>query len=108
GDFNSLNRHIEHLFTIIDGKGGALYKDFDGDGFITDPGDGFGIRHYADAVTAEAQAAAAAPDATQNAKTHAAHLLTLDDNVSAWSDQLVDLAIKAHQATTSADQQKYA
>jgi hypothetical protein len=107
GDFNSLNRHIEHLFTIIDGKGGARYKDFDGDGLINDAGDGFGIRNYADAVTAEAEAAAAAPDATENVKTHAAHLLILADNLRAWSDQIVDLSIKAHQATVPADQQKH-
>jgi plastocyanin/uncharacterized membrane protein YozB (DUF420 family) len=108
GDFNSLNRHIEHLFTIIDGKGGARYKDFDGDGLINDAGDGFGIRNYAEAVTAEAQAAAAAPDATENVKTHAAHLLILADNLRTWSDQLIDLAIKAHQATTLTERQKYA
>jgi len=107
GDFNSLNRHIEHLFTIIDGKGGARYKDFDGDGLINDAGDGFGLRNYADAVTAEAQAAAAAPDATENVKTHAAHLLILADNLRAWSDQVVDLAIKAHQATVLADREQY-
>ncbi len=105
GDFDSLNRHAEHLFTIVEGKGGPEYRDFNDDGFITDPGDGFGIMHYADAIEAQAKIAAAAPDADDSVKLHAGHLIVLAQNMRQWGAQLVAIVIKAHQATKAADQQ---
>jgi len=107
GDFDSLNRHAEHLFTIVEGKGGPEYRDFNGDGFITDPGDGFGILHYADAIEAQAQIAAAAPDAGDSVKLHAGHLIVLAQNMREWGAQLAAVVIRAHQATNAADQQDY-
>jgi plastocyanin len=107
GDFDSLNRHAEHLFTIVEGKGGPEYRDFNGDGFITDPGDGFGIVQYADAIEAQAKTAAAAPDAGDSVKLHAGHLIVLARNTREWGAQLVAVVIKAHQAAQAADQQAY-
>jgi plastocyanin len=108
GDFDGMNRHIEHMLTLIQGQGGPDYRDFDSDGQIHDPGDGYGILTYADSVTAQAQAALAAPDGTENVKIHAGHLLILANNLHTWGEQVVDLVIRAHQATVSADQQALA
>ena len=30
GDFDGMNRHIEHMLTLIQGKNGPDYRDFDG------------------------------------------------------------------------------
>ena len=108
GDFDGMNRHIEHMLTLIQGQGGPDYRDFDGDGPIHDPGDGYGILTYANSVRAQAQAALAAPDGTENVKIHAGHLLVLVNNMHTWGTEVVDLVIRAHQATASADQQALA
>ncbi len=108
GDFDAMNRHIEHMLALIQGEGGPDYRDFDGDGHILDPGDGFGILNYANGVTAQAQAALAAPDGDENVKIHAGHLLILANNMHTWGEQVVDLVIRAHQATDSAEQQALA
>jgi plastocyanin len=105
GDFDGMNRHIEHMLTLVQGQGGEHYRDFDNNGEIQDPGDGYGIVRYADAVAAQAQAAAAAPGATDNVRFHAAEAQVLAGNLREWSAQVVDLVIKAHQATTAAEQQ---
>lgn len=104
GDFASLNRHAEHSFTIVEGVGGPNYRDFDGDGGIVDPGDGFGILNYADALAAHAEAAAAAPGATPTLQANAALLLEVAANIRAWGGQIVQLGIEAHRATAAADQ----
>jgi plastocyanin len=108
GDFDGMNRHIEHMLTIIQGQGGEHYRDFDNDGAIQDPGDGFGILRYAEAVGVQAAAASAAPGASENVRVHAAELLALAANMREWGNQVVDLVILAHQSTVPADQQSYA
>jgi plastocyanin len=105
GDFDGMNRHIEHMLTLIQGQGGEHYRDFDNNGEIQDPGDGYGILRYADAVAAQAQVAAGAPGATDNVRFHAAEAQVLAGNLRDWSAQVVDRVIRAHQATTAAEQQ---
>src|SRR5258707_9290667 len=105
GDAKSMDRHIEHMLNILEGKGGPGYGDFDGDGTVVDPGDGFGIDHYIDQIGAQAAAASAAGDASQNVKTHAAELQALAINLRAWANQTTDLLIQAHKATSIADKQ---
>ncbi len=105
GDFHSAAHHIEHLFTIIDAPDGPRYRDFDGDTFIDEASDGFGLRHYLDALTAQAQTAAASPDATQSVKVHGAHVQAVADNLRAWADQVIELSIQATEAPTNAEKQ---
>jgi len=106
GDLASLDRHGEHMLALLEGREGANYTDLTGDGFVTDPGDGFGIFRYADAITEQAQAALAAPDATENVKLHAGHLLVLAENMRAWARQIEELALAAHDPATPADQKR--
>jgi plastocyanin len=96
------------MLTLVQGLGGEHYRDFDNNGEIQDPGDGFGILRYADAVAAQAVAAASAPGATENVRVHAAELQVLAGNLREWGTQVVDLVIKAHQGTTPAEQQSHA
>ncbi len=105
GDPQSMDRHIEHMLNILEGKGGPDYGDFDGNGTLQDPGDSFGIDHYVDQIGAQASAASAAGDASLNVKTHAAELQALAINMRAWANQTVDLLLRAHKATAIADKQ---
>jgi plastocyanin/uncharacterized membrane protein YozB (DUF420 family) len=107
GDRVSMNRHIEHMYAIISGKGSENYIDFDGDQFVDDPGDGFGILNYADAITTQALAAAAAPDATDNVRTQAEHLALLAGNIRTWAKRMLDLGLGAHEARTDEDRQAH-
>ena len=104
GDFNSLNRHAEHSFAIVEGIGGPNYRDFDNDGGIVDPGDGFGILNYADAIAAQAAAAIAAPDVTPTVTVNAQLLAEVASNLRGWGEQIVQLGIEAHQAADAATQ----
>jgi plastocyanin len=105
GDSASMDRHIEHMLNILEGKGGPDYGDFDGNGTLQDPGDGYGIDHYIDQIGAQAAAASAAGDASQNVKIHAAELQALAINLRAWANQTADLLLQAHKATAIADKQ---
>ncbi len=98
GDPTSLNRHGEHMLALLAGKQGANYIDLTGDGFVSDPGDGFGIARYADAIADQAQAALAAPDATDNVKLHAEHLRVMADNIRGWAKEMEELVLTAHDA----------
>ncbi len=107
GDRGSMNRHIEHMVAIINGKDSPDTVDFDSDGFVDNPGDGFGLLNYADAVVAQAQAAAAAPDATDNVKTQARALQAVAGNIRAWANRMLELGLGAHNAQTNADRQAH-
>jgi plastocyanin len=52
----------------------------------------------------QAQAAGAAPDATDNVKLQAVALTALAGNVRVWSKEALDAVVEAHKATTAADQ----
>ncbi|HLB49161.1 MAG TPA: cupredoxin domain-containing protein [Anaerolineales bacterium] len=107
GDRESMNRHIEHMVAIVNGKSSPETVDFDGDGFVDNPGDGFGILNYADAIEAQAKAAAAAPDATENVQTQAQELQALAGNIRAWAKRMLELGLGAHNAQTDADRQAH-
>lgn len=107
GDRASMNRHIEHMYAILSGKGSENYIDFDGDQFVDDPGDGFGILNYADAIESQALAAANALDATDNVKTQATRLVFLAGNIRQWAKRMLELGLGAHEATTDADRQAH-
>lgn len=104
GDTASMNRHIEHLSAILAGKGSPEYIDFEGDGFVTDPGDGFGVNNYANAITEQARAAAAALNATDTVRRRAAELAVVAENIRQLSNRLIELRLAAHEAKTAADQ----
>ena len=103
GDRNSMNRHIEHMYAIISGKGSPDYIDFDGDLFVDDPGDGFGILNYADRIEEQANAMLASANVTDNAKAQAERLILLAGNVRDWSKRLLELGLGAHEAKSDAE-----
>jgi plastocyanin len=100
GDTDGLNRHSEHMLALLEGKSGPNYKDVDGNGVIQDPGDGYGIVHYADSIAAQAAAAANAPDVTGNVRTHVAEIQVLAVNLRAVASQVIDLVLQLPGAST--------
>jgi len=68
GALAEMRNHLEHTINILEGSGGARFKDYNGDGAAQNPGDGFGTRAYARETAAllntpEARAAAQKLDA---------------------------------------------
>ena len=108
GDFESMNRHVQHMLDILEGKTGPDYKNADVNGVVQDPGDGFGIQQYADAVGAQAAAAASASDVTPNVTAHAVEVVALAANMRDWSNRLVSLLLQATQASAATDKQSLA
>jgi len=96
GDKASANRHAEHILIIVDGKNGTNVKDLDENGKRAPVGDGFGMVNYANAIEAQAQAALAAPDASENVKINAEYLLTVAGNIREWSTQIMEQAVNVH------------
>ena len=105
GDVAGQNRHIEHMLTIIEGLGGEHYTDFDQDGAIQDPGDGFGILHYTDGVAAQAAAAVSAPGASENVRIHAAEVQLVATNLRTWAGDIIDLVLVIQASTDPAAKQ---
>src|SRR5690606_34101585 len=76
------------------------YRDWDEDGTIDDPGDGFGVLEngnglgYIPATISHAIFAANATDATENIKIHSAHTVACVENMKIWSEQLLEMALQ--------------
>ena len=85
----------EEARLVRQGQGGEHYRDFDANGQIQDPGDGFGILRYAEAVAAQALAAATAPGASENVRFHAAEAQVLAGNMREWANQVVAMIADA-------------
>ncbi len=105
GDKAGVSRHLEHMLTILEGQGGEHYIDFDHDGHIQDPGDGYGILPYTTAVAAQAAAAVTSPDISDNVRIHAAEVQVLATNLRTWAGDLVDLVLVIQNTTDPAAQQ---
>ncbi len=106
GDLATLRRDAEGLVNLIAGPGGEGGGDLDGDGTITNPGDGFGLllngknAGYIEGTLDHAKFAAEQPDATAHIKLHAAHVEVAAENLSGWAVELRD---RAAQLAAAAD-----
>jgi plastocyanin len=103
GDVASMNRHIEHLSAILGGKGSPEAIDFEGDTFVDNPGDGFGIVNYAAAIAAQADLVINTPNMPDNVKQHALQLKQIAGNITEWSTRLFQLRLAAHNANNAKD-----
>jgi hypothetical protein len=105
GDFATMRRDAEALVNLIAGPGGEGGGDLDGDGTVTNPGDGFGLllngknAGYIEGTLDHAKLAAGQPDATANIKLHAAHVEVAAENLSGWAVELRDRAARIAAAT---------
>jgi plastocyanin len=87
-------RHAEHIINIIEGEQGPYFGDHDGKHGIQNPGDGFGLIRYLDAMDQAAQQAAAAPDSTRAVRLHATHIAIATANARAWAENVRQAALE--------------
>lgn len=105
GDLQQVKQSAEAIIALIEGSNGKDVGDLNGDGAVSNPGDGFGLLPngnnvgYIQGTLEHAGLAAGAPDATSNVKLHAAHVQIAARNVSEWVSSLRDLTLKIAQAS---------
>ncbi|HLO31465.1 MAG TPA: protein kinase [Anaerolineales bacterium] len=96
GDETGLDRHAEEMLNVILGSQSEEYKDWNGDGAIDDPGDGYGLLlngenlGYIQGTLTHAGLALTSPDATQNMLIHGKHVQDCAANLDLWTPQLRD------------------
>src|SRR5262249_13197729 len=100
GDLTKMKRTAEGIVNLIAGPTGQGAGDLDGDGTITNPGDGFGLllngnnSGYIEGTLDHAKLAAGQPDASANIQLHAAHVQIAAQNLNEWAVQLRDIAAR--------------
>lgn len=99
GDMAATRLHLEHIVNIVEGSKGAHFGDLNGDGKITNPGDGFGLLVYAAAAAQAAQAAAEAAPGDAALKAGAAQIAAISRNVTARAAEARDAALPLFQVT---------
>lgn len=94
-DAAELTLQAERMLNLIVGnKQTDEYKDWNGDGNIDDPGDGYGLLlngdnlGYIQGTYSHADLALTSPDATENMITHGNHVKICADNLSNWTAEL--------------------
>lgn len=112
GDETLVRKKIEETINQLVGSGNsAQYRDWDKDGVIDDPGDGFGLLEngdglgYIPATISHATFAAEAADATGNIKVHSAHVVVCAENMQGWAEQVLELALQLQGMPFGADMQ---
>ncbi|NOZ71586.1 MAG: hypothetical protein GXP38_06690, partial [Chloroflexi bacterium] len=130
-NLDEAKRHTEHTINIMVGEDSPLFKDWNGDGNIQNPGDGFGILAgsedlngdgrvnvgYAKGTHDHIKNAANSPDATDNIKARAQQVKAATYNIMGrtndptypnWGQQFLAAAQNLMNATTAAEAQTYA
>jgi hypothetical protein len=98
-DEAKVRSQAEGMLNIIVGKQSENYKDWDNNGTINDPGDGFGLllngdaEGYIQGTYSHADLSVTASDATQNMKIHGEHVKISATNVGGWTTTLRDQLI---------------
>ena len=99
GDEAGLDLHAERTLNLILGNQSENYKDWNEDGAVDDPGDGYGLllngenAGYIQGTFTHADLSLTSPDATQNMITHGGHVKDCAANLDAWTPQLRDQLI---------------
>jgi hypothetical protein len=96
GDEAGLDLHAERMLNVILGSQSGDYKDWNGDGAVDDPGDGYGLLlngenvGYIQGTFTHANLSLTSPNATQNMLTHGGHVKDCVTNLDGWTPQLRD------------------
>jgi serine/threonine protein kinase len=111
GDDGDVLLQAENMLNIIVGSQSADHKDWNGDGEIDDPGDGYGLLlngdnlGYIQGSFTHADLAITSPDATDNMLTHGEHVKISATNVSDWTAGLRAQLIDILQNPTGSDRE---
>jgi serine/threonine protein kinase len=110
GDSSEVRSNAETIVNLIVGKEDLdFYNDWDSDGSINDPSDGYGLlingdqAGYLDGMIHHASYSAGAPGATSDIKMHATHVEICTENLETWAPELRDLAVNIARAPENQD-----
>jgi serine/threonine protein kinase len=101
----------ENLLNMIVGTQSPDHKDWNGDGTVDDPGDGYGLLlngdqlGYIQGTYTHADLALTSPDATPNMLTHGEHVKASADNISNWTAELRTQLISILENPSSPDRE---
>lgn len=106
GDRAAVKSNAEAVINLIVGKKDPQnYLDWDKDGKLNDPSDGYGLlingdqAGYLDGMVHHSSYAAAANDAPDSIKMHAQHVEICVQNMENWAPELRDIAIRIVQSS---------
>lgn len=107
---SEVRSNAEAVVNLIVGKEDLqFYNDWDGNGAINDPGDGYGLLlngdqgGYLDGMIHHSSYAAESPGATEEIKMHAMHVEICVQNLETWTPELRDLALNIVRVPESQD-----
>jgi serine/threonine protein kinase len=110
GDTKTMFINAEAIVNLITGKQDPNhYKDWDGNGKISDPGDGYGLLLNGDqagfigGTMDHAELSAKASDSTPEIRMHSEHVVICAKNVEGWATQLRDIAIRILQTHSNSN-----
>jgi serine/threonine protein kinase len=101
----------ENMLSVILGTQSPDYKDWNGNGTVDDPGDGYGLLlngeqlGYIQGTYTHADLARTSPDATANMLTHGEHVKESANNVSNWTAELSTKLISILENPSSPDRE---
>ncbi|MGZ9225932.1 MAG: protein kinase domain-containing protein, partial [Anaerolineales bacterium] len=102
----------EGIINLLAGSRSQEYKDWDGDGRITDQGDGYGLwlngdnLGYIQAVYSHADYAANSPGASQNMIVNGERVKVCAQNLAQWAPQLREHVLTILNSTSFSDMDK--
>jgi hypothetical protein len=103
-DEAAVRKKTEEVINQIVGKANETqYKDWDEDGTVDDPGDGFGLAGYIPDSISHAKFAAEAIDATENIQANSANVVLSVENMDGWAIQLLNKALELQEMPMGAD-----
>ncbi len=103
----------EIINQLVGNANTALYKDWDQNGTVSDPSDGYGLlqngepgyndQGYITQTISHANFAAAAPDASDNIKTNSLNVVVAAKNVDGWARQLLEKTVQLNEMRFGSD-----
>lgn len=109
-DEPTLRKRTEEVINQIVGDLNNAYQDYDGDGQIDDPGDGFGSLPggedrlgYLQETGRFVQQAVDAPDSTPNIRTYGGNVQICLQNMDGWTNEILSLAQQLNEASMGAE-----
>lgn len=106
GDEAGVMEQGESITNLLLGEQSSNHKDWNGDGRISDPGDGYGLLHngnnlgYIQAVFSHADYAINSPGATRSMIVNGEHVKSCTQNVASWALELRDHTLNILNAGT--------
>jgi hypothetical protein len=111
GNDAEMSLQAERILSLIVGNKSADYRDWNGNGVVDDPGDGYGLLlnqdqlGYIQGTITHADLALTSPDATPNMLTHGEHVKISATNVGDWTAQLRTLLVSILENPSSPDRE---